>query len=154
MKIDKSWYIKPGDNSFPTKTNSGGVVVRKNDGKLLVALIRDRKFKEYMLPKGGVESGEDFVQTAKREISEETGISKLNFICDLGIKQRLVFEKNVWATTHYLLFITNQNKGEQKLQVGEDYKVEWFDIDKLPDMFWPEQKKLVEENLEKIKKSI
>lgn len=153
-KIDKSWYIKPKDKYFPTKINAGGVVVRKANNQLLVALIRDRSFSDYGLPKGGIKEGEDTIKTAKREISEETGLKDLYFVCELGTRERLTFEKDKWATTRYYLFTTEEEKGQQSLQEDEDLEVKWFDIDNLPEFFWPEQKELVEENLEKIINSI
>ena len=153
MKIDKSWYIKPKDNNFPVTVAAGGVVIRKHGNNLYIALLRDKRFEDYMLPKGGSEKGENPEVTAKREIWEETGLNNLNMICKLGIKERLTFEKNEWRKAHYFLFVTDQVNGEQKLQAGEeDYVIEWHDIDKLPPMFWPEQKELIEENKEQIRK--
>jgi 8-oxo-dGTP pyrophosphatase MutT (NUDIX family) len=153
MKIDESWYIKPKDKNFPVTVAAGGVVIRKNNNKLYVALLRDKRFEDCMLPKGGAEKGESPEATAKREISEETGLNDLSMICKLGIKERLTFEKNEWRKAHYFLFATDQENGAQDLQAGEeDYVIEWHNIDKLPLMFWPEQKELIEENKEKIKK--
>lgn len=154
MKIDDSWYIKPTDKDFPHKTNAGGVVVRKSGSEILIALIRDRKYADFNLPKGGKESGEDLLDTAIREISEETGIADLKFVCELGTGERLTFEKDKWATTHYFLFTTKEEKGNQNLQEDEDFEVSWFNIENLPDMFWPEQEKLIKDNLGKIKASI
>ena len=154
IKIDSSWYKKPA-GKLPERLVAGGVVVRMEDGKLLVGLIRDQKYEDYMLPKGGVEKGESLEEAAKREVMEETGIDNLNLVCFLGKKERLSSEKKVWAITSYYLFTTNQITGKQNLQEGEeDLVFEWFDIDKLPSFFWPEQKELIEENLEKIKKII
>lgn len=154
MKIDDTWYTKPIDENFPQKVNAGGIVIRKTVDKILIALIRDRKFDDYNLPKGGTEKGENLKDTAKREILEETGLADINLICELGVGERLTFEKDKWATTHYYLFVTDQEKGKQNLQDGEDFEVSWFDIDNLPEFFWPEQKKIIEDNLLKIKKSI
>src|SRR4030043_1109669 len=153
MKINESWYIKPKDKNFPVSIAAGGVVIRRNNNKFYIALLRDKKFEDYLLPKGGAEEGENPETTAKREISEEAGLNELNMVCELGIKERLTFEKNEWRKAYYFLFVTDQEEGTQDLQAGEeDYLIEWHDIDKLPPMFWPEQKKLIEENKEKIKK--
>lgn len=149
--IDETWYLKPKETDFPEKVNAGGVVVRKSQDKMLVAIIRDRSFPEYSLPKGGIEKGESITVAAKREISEETGLKDLHFICGLGLKERLTFEKDKWAKTYYFLFTTTEESGQQNLQEGEDLEVKWFDIENLPKMFWPEQQKLIEDNLEKIK---
>ena len=152
MKIDKSWYIKPKDRNFPSDVSAGGVVIRSENEKLLISLIRDPQFDQYLLPKGRLERGESFEDAAKREIAEETGLNNLELIDKLGIKERLTFEKSEWRVTHYFLFLTDQKDGVQNLQDEENYELEWFDLDKLPPMFWPEQKDLIEENREKIKK--
>lgn len=155
MKIDKSWYIKPKDPGFPFAVSAGGVVVRKEGKKLLLALLRDTKFDDYMLPKGRVEKGESLEDAAKREILEETGLSGLKMICKLGSKERLTLEKNEWRKTYYFLFVTIQKRGQQKLEKGEeDYIVDWFDFETLPSFFWPEQKEIIEKNRDLIKQLI
>lgn len=152
MKIDKSWYIKPTDPNFPSAVSAGGVVVRKDKGKLMVALIQDKKYVDCILPKGKVEDGEDLETAARREISEETGLSELQFIDKLGEKERFTFEKNEWRKTCYFLFLTNQLSGQQQLQEGEkDFVLKWFDFETIPNFFWPEQREVIEENREKIK---
>jgi 8-oxo-dGTP diphosphatase len=52
--------------------SSGGVVYRKHKGTIEVALIRVRD--RWGLPKGQVELGEGFQETALREVREETGL--------------------------------------------------------------------------------
>ena len=149
-KIDESWYTKPKDINLRVREGAGGVIVREEKGKVLVCLVRDEIWKDYILPKGGSENSETPLQTAVREIGEETGLKDLKFVSDLGIKERLAFEKNYWSRMHYFLFITEQEDGVATDPL-ENYKPEWFDIDDLPPMFWPEQKELIEENREKIK---
>ena len=152
MKIDKSWYIKPKNPNFSSSVAAGGIVVRKEKGKFLVALIGTDFYKDYMFPKGRQEDGEEIEITARREIAEETGLSNLKLICELGITERLSFEKNDWKTIHYYLFQTDDVSGKQNLQKGEEeLKLSWFDIDSLPLLFWPEQKELIEENKKRIK---
>ena len=154
MKIDKSWYIKP-DGYLLEKLAAGGVVVRKENSGILIGLIKDKKYKGYMLPKGGIEEGESAGDAAKREVSEETGINNLDLICFLGKRERLSLQRDKWHITSYYLFETGQISGVQKLEEGEeDLVFGWFDINNLPQLFWPEQKELIIENLEKIRKSI
>jgi len=151
MKIDKSWYVRPESKDFPSGISAGGVVVRTENNMVLIGLINDPLYADYLLPKGRVEKGEGIKDAAKREIVEETGISKLKLVCKLGIKERLTFKKDEWRKMYYFLFVTDQIKGLQNLQEAENYTFNWFDLEKLPDFFWPEQRKLVEENKDKIK---
>lgn len=52
--------------------SSGGIVYRRSEGITEVALIRVRD--RWCLPKGQVEEGEGLVETALREVREETGL--------------------------------------------------------------------------------
>ena len=152
MKIDKSWYIKPKDLNFPSQKLAGGVVVRKEDKKLLIAFIGHRKFSTYILPKGRIEKHESSLKAAKREIAEETGLHKLVIHAKLGVKERMTFDKTSWNTYDYFLFSTKQIFGKIKPNEDEkDFFLKWFDLENLPPIFWPEQKDLIEENREKIK---
>jgi 8-oxo-dGTP pyrophosphatase MutT (NUDIX family) len=64
--------------------SAGGVVINKN-GEILVA---SQHGTSWSLPKGHIEEGEDAITAAKREILEETGISKLNLVRELGSYER------------------------------------------------------------------
>ena len=55
------------------EVSAGGVVYRREDGRIEIQLIRDR-FGKITLAKGKMEPGETFEETALREIEEETGI--------------------------------------------------------------------------------
>lgn len=56
--------------------SAGGVVVREIGGELHVLLIRD-PYRNWGLPKGHVEPGEDDRGAAVREVAEETGLDRL-----------------------------------------------------------------------------
>lgn len=54
-------------------TSCGGVVIHR--GKILVLYKSYRnKYEGWVLPKGTVEEGEDFAETALREVREEAGV--------------------------------------------------------------------------------
>ena len=55
-------------------TSCGGVVIFR--GKILVLYKNFKnKYEGWVLPKGTVEEGEDYKETARREVKEETGVS-------------------------------------------------------------------------------
>lgn len=55
--------------------SAGGAVLARQDGCLMVALIRTHGNTRYGLPKGTIDEGEVPEQTAVREVREETGLS-------------------------------------------------------------------------------
>lgn len=63
---------------------AGGVVVG-TDGKIAVV---EQHTNSWSLPKGGVNEGETPLEAAVREIAEETGITDLELLCELGTYER------------------------------------------------------------------
>lgn len=64
--------------------SAGGVVVGPQGKVLVVSQNGD----SWSLPKGRIDSGEDARTAAEREIAEESGITKLTFVKELGSYQR------------------------------------------------------------------
>src|SRR4030067_3109939 len=54
--------------------SSGGVVFRRIDDNIEIALIAVKGGTVWCLPKGLVEKGENLARTAHREVKEETGL--------------------------------------------------------------------------------
>ena len=147
VTIDSSWYRRP--KGVKTRVSAGGVIVRAEQGRGLVALTREGDWPLFVLPKGGVEAGETLEQAARREIEEEAGLSELELLGYLGTRERLNYTRNRWMTVHYFLFRTRQSTGrptDPKHTAG----VSWFAPDALPSMLWPEQQALIEELAERI----
>ena len=63
--------------------SAGGVVVRLHDGIEHVLLIRD-PYRNWGLPKGHLEEGEDAATAALREVHEETGLTGIKLGPELG----------------------------------------------------------------------
>lgn len=78
-------------------TSAGGVVVGP-EGKILLVSQGD----SWSLPKGHVEEGEDILTTAKREIEEESGITQLELIRNLGNYERSKIGDNSEVKNIYL----------------------------------------------------
>jgi ADP-ribose pyrophosphatase YjhB (NUDIX family) len=67
------------------RTRSAGGVVTNHEGKVLVV---SQHRTSWSLPKGHIDSGEDALTAAKREIYEESGIRELEFVRELGTYER------------------------------------------------------------------
>ncbi|MBU1293087.1 NUDIX domain-containing protein [Patescibacteria group bacterium] len=70
---------------------AGGIVL--GDGGT-IALVRNRKETLWFFPKGHVDLGESDEEAARREIAEETGLTDLEYIDDLGSYERPRIQKD------------------------------------------------------------
>jgi 8-oxo-dGTP pyrophosphatase MutT (NUDIX family) len=141
--IDQTWYVRPAN--VKERVSAGGVIVRRaaSGSGLDVALAREGDFASYVLPKGGVEDGESIEQAARREIAEEAGLDNLTLLGELGTRGRLTFNKKKWVTVHYFAYLANGEAGRPTDVQKHYHPASWFPIDRLPEMFWPEQRVLV-----------
>jgi ADP-ribose pyrophosphatase YjhB (NUDIX family) len=142
--IDDSWYTRPA--GVRASTSCGGIVVRIQDGKAYIALVREGEYSKYILPKGQLEHEEDLETAARREIEEEAGLTDLQRVAYLGALRRLNVNKRRWVTVHYYLFRTNQVIAEPTA-TNHNYTCDWFPVDELPEFFWPEQRQLILDTL-------
>ncbi len=67
------------------QTESAGGIVVNGNGQIVVV---NQKGTSWSLPKGHIEHGEDALAAARREIYEESGISHLEFVKELGSYER------------------------------------------------------------------
>jgi ADP-ribose pyrophosphatase YjhB (NUDIX family) len=145
--IDHTWYQRPPH--VPEHVSAGGVVARLENDCVYIALVGERGLHGFVLPKGHVEPGESIEQAATREIAEEAGLSELTLIAPLGTEERLDFDKRSWKKTHYFLFLTNQSEGKPT-DPQHDFEIQWFPLEAVPELFWPEQTQLIRNNRERI----
>ncbi len=139
-EIDKTWYQRP-DEDLRERVSVGGIVVRLERGVLLVALVREiesqgETLPGYVLPKGGLEPGEDRDAGARREIQEEVGLTEVTWLRPIRTIERYDLYRSYWSINHYDLFSTTQLEGEI-LDKEHHFDMGWFPIDSLPDLFWP-----------------
>lgn len=137
------------DTKKPEAVSAGGIIIRQTDSDLELLLIRDKRYTAWVVPKGHVEIGETLEQAALREIREEAGVTKATIIQKIGQFRRYVTRASEWKTIHYFLMHTAK---EQPLGQPEDNRMEtkWFPVTRLPEMYLPEQEKVIKENLETI----
>lgn len=107
-----------------------GVCVK--DGKIL--LIFDTKIKEYLLPGGGVEEGENFEDALKREVLEELGYKNIKVTKELGQVEHNYYhwkrDNNLHSLVSGFSFeIENEEQGERTKEEIEKNKIYWFDVE-------------------------
>ena len=102
------------------ETSVGAFIYKIENNEILFLLIYSRRNKEWGFPKGHIEPNETELETAKREIKEETGITDLNFVkdfccCDtykikgtLSTTKNRIIDKNV---IYYLASTKEDFKG-------------------------------------------
>ena len=60
-----------------------GLIVLNNENKIFVAKRIDNPKNFWQMPQGGIDQNENFLQAAKRELEEETGIKSVKLIKEL-----------------------------------------------------------------------
>lgn len=146
-KIDESWYVRP--EGFGERVSAGGVVARIEQGNILVALVEEKDVPGYVIPKGGQDPGETIEETALREIEEESGLTEVEKIADLAVLERQSEKKVLWSINHYALYVTEQVSGTIK-DTEHHMGMAWFPVDALPEMFWPDERRMIEQNRKRI----
>ena len=138
--IDERWYARP--EGLPERISAGGVVARIARGIVYVALVREGALPGYVLPKGGLEAGESIEEAALREIREEAGLTELHYVAPLVTLERCNLSRELWSINHYGLYFTTQENGEIE-DTENHHGMAWFELDALPDMFWPDEAELL-----------
>ncbi|MCK5593992.1 MAG: NUDIX domain-containing protein [Candidatus Aenigmarchaeota archaeon] len=130
---------------------AGGIII--NDNRVVVVSQRGTS---WSLPKGHIEAGEDRLQAAIREIEEETGITQLKLIKDLGSYKRYRIGKNPkevdkteLKTIHIFLFETDQT--ELKPTDPHNPEAKWIPKENVQELLThPKDKEFYQKSLKEI----
>ena len=60
-----------------------GIILINNENKVFVGKRIDNPKKFWQMPQGGINNNESFFQAAKRELEEETGVTKIRLVKEL-----------------------------------------------------------------------
>lgn len=121
--------------SKPKETKSAGGVVINRHGEILVV---SQKGTSWSLPKGHIDEGENPITAARREIYEESGITDIELIKELGNYQRYKLDehggedKSELKTIIMFLFRTDQDY--LKPVDPENPEAKWVEKGKVTDL--------------------
>lgn len=118
----------------PILTAGVGLLVFNNENKILMQLRTD--YNQWGFPGGSMELGESFEEVASRELKEETNleIDDLKLIKVLSGKDTYREYPNgdkLYDIT--AIFVIKKYHGELKINDDESKKLDWFDINDLPE---------------------
>ncbi len=109
--------------------SSGGVVVRRVEGRLHVLLIRD-PYRNWGLPKGHLEKGETAAEAAVREVGEETGLTPLTLGPRVAEIDWYFRQKGVRVHKFCTFFLIHSPEGEATPEAAEGItECIWLDFE-------------------------
>jgi putative (di)nucleoside polyphosphate hydrolase len=125
------------------RQNVGIIVCRQ--GKVLLCARADQPDFQWQFPQGGMETGEDIITAARRELKEETGISSVRLIHKMPMALRYRFPAKcqhahfapyVGQEQHWVLFAFDGDDKDIDFTTNPEeieFKAfEWADISEAP----------------------
>jgi 8-oxo-dGTP pyrophosphatase MutT (NUDIX family) len=103
----------------------GAIVYRKSHGNIEILLIRHINSGHWSFPKGHVEEGETEVETAKREIMEETSI---DVIIDPTFRETVTYSPRRDTMKVVVYFLAKAKNVDYIPQADEISEIKWVDI--------------------------
>ena len=128
----------PKDSYFSrslARTRSAGGIVLGDGGA--VALVRARGGNgAFLFPKGHIENGETDEQAARREIAEETGLTDLELIDDLGefVRPLADYEKRGTVAKEIKMFLFAAPAHAKLMPTLEIEKARWVPFREVPEV--------------------
>lgn len=108
----------------------GGIIYYNKEGKKEYLLIKHLNGEHWSFPKGHMEKGETAIQTAKREILEETGLDVL--INEDIFASTLYFPKKD-VIKHVVFFLAESNSKIITIQESEVLSYKWVSEEEVLD---------------------
>ncbi|MBI2052650.1 MAG: NUDIX domain-containing protein [Candidatus Ryanbacteria bacterium] len=114
--------------------SAGAVLFRRHGPKVLYLILQHLRG-HWAFPKGRLEKGETSLETARREIAEETGISRIRFFPEYKETIRFKYawppkSKDAEARLKFVVFYLGQ-VFSPKVKISDEHKgFEWVTYDK------------------------
>jgi len=103
----------------------GAIIYRKYHGNTEILLIKHIKSGYWSFPKGHIEPGETELETAKREIREETG---LEVFIDTGFRETVTYSPRRDTSKTVVYFVGRAKTNDIRLQEEEIGDIKWVEI--------------------------
>jgi len=123
-----------------------GIIVLNHENKVFVGKRIDNSENFWQMPQGGVDQNENFLQAAKRELEEETGIKSVKIIKELEGWLEYNLPKNllgkIWKGRYrgqkqkwfIMKFVGDVNEINIKKKNPEFLDWKWINISNLPNV--------------------
>ena len=109
----------------------GAIVYRKYHGNTEILLIKHIGSGHWSFPKGHVEEGETELETAMREIKEETGI---DVMLDPTFRELVTYSPKKDTQKVVVYFIAKAKPGSPVPQENEVAEVRWVEINRAAEL--------------------
>ena len=132
-------------NNLPLRIGVGIILLNKNN-KVFVGKRIDNPIDLWQMPQGGVDKNENFLSAAKRELEEETGITKVSLVKEIDswfqydLPQHLLGK--IWKGKYrgqkqkwfIMKFLGNNNEININTKKPEFLNWKWINPSKLPEV--------------------
>ena len=113
------------------KEKSCGAIVYKKEKELKFLIVHQHNG-HHSFPKGHIEDGETEIETAKREIKEETN---LDVEIDINFRYEMSYIIKSNVTKEVVYFLATPSSNDLKSQEGEILDCNWYSYNKALDIF-------------------
>lgn len=134
-----------GDKKMLYEQSYGIIPLKKLRGAWHLLLVK-HDAGHWSFPKGGAEAGEDHLQTATRELFEETGLSIACMVDCEPLTEKYLFSRGEHLVNKVVTYFMAKVKGKVKVQQEEIADAAWIRVSEASQFAsFPEAKRLCEE---------
>lgn len=119
-------------SKLPQEDLGGGVVYRKEKGKLRFAMVHD-VFGYWTLSKGHLESGENTREGTMRELKEELGLKNVNLSDEIGVNEYIASDPKIGPVRRRVSYFLAETE-DKELVLGKSGGLDdarWFSAEEM-----------------------
>lgn len=150
---------------LPMRRGIGVIVLNKNN-EVFVGKRKDNPIDKWQMPQGGIDGNETALDAMKRELEEETSITKIKILKELDKEFEYELPANllgkIWRGKYrgqkqkwfIVKFIGNDNEINLNTKHPEFIEWKWIDYENLPEVIVDFKKEVYKKILIELKKFI